>query len=302
MQTFAHRPKIPQTATVAKPSHQPPSNQFETHSLPHGFSFSQISVHPPGTQDSALAHFYNDSPKSKSTPKKTTKPTKTTPAKRGNVTAVITKGPLSRPPTGSVDPGDFGTTHFDPTFTGVSSPFTSGKCTITATFNPISPWGTQSLGKHDVPSATARIITADNYPDIVTDLTPASDSPFKSPRDHFYSKALVERHEKFHGWEADEFVKASGIKIIQDHLEAGSVTATDTETQVETLLDGATDKVRHAVRQNYEGSGTDHDSYAGEIHAYQDGKPEYEKLTADVQTHGEYLKAHPVIPRNTRRR
>ena len=179
MQTFAHRPKIPQTATVAKPSHQPPSNQFETHSLPHGFSFSQISVHPPGTQDSALAHFYNDSPKSKSTPKKTTKPTKTTPAKRGNVTAVITKGPLSRPPTGSVDPGDFGTTHFDPTFTGVSSPFTSGKCTITATFNPISPWGTQSLGKHDVPSATARIITADNYPDIVTDLTPASDSPFQ---------------------------------------------------------------------------------------------------------------------------
>lgn len=304
MLTFASRLKspqiaVPQIAAFTKPSHHPHSNQVETHSLPHGFFFSQVPVHPPETENSA-EHF--DSPKSKKAKKKPKHAKTATPAKHANVTASITKGPLSRPDTGSVDEDDFGTTHFDPTFTGVSTAFNSGKCTITATFNTICPWGTQSLGRHNIPSGDARIITADNYPKIVADLTPDSDPPFKSPREHYYSKALVERHEKFHGKETYDFVETSGMKIIKDHLEAGTVSTTDTEKQVKTLLDSATDRVTDAEQLNYEGGGDDHDSFKGEIDAYSDGKPEYEKLVADVQKHGEDLKAHPVIPRNTRRR
>lgn len=301
MQTFAPRLKTPQIGTFAKPLRHVTSRQVETHWLPPEFSFSKVPIYPPETQD---AHAYSDTPKSKKAPtKKTPTPPKTaTPAKHGNVIASITKGPLSRPETGSVDPDDFGTTHFDPTFTEVSSPFNAGKCTITATFNTICPWGTQSRGKHDVPSGTARIITADNFPKIVTDLTPDSDPPFKSPREHYYSKALVERHERFHGKQTYDFVGASGMRIIKDHLEAGSVTATDTEKQVKALLDGAAAKVVAEDQIHLRGGGTDHDSFQGEIDAYRDGKPEYEKLAADVQKHGEDLKAHPVIPRNTRRR
>ncbi len=44
----------------------------------------------------------------------------------------------------------------------------------------------------------------------------------------------------------------------------------------------------------YKGGGAAHDSYAGEIRAYADGKPEYQKLADDVEKQGKALAAPPA--------
>lgn len=216
-------------------------------------------------------------------------------SKTDAVVSSVTPGVLSRPSGGTLGPNDFGTESFEPTFTGVSHAFAGGKCTITATFNPICPWTTQSRGRHPVPSATDAIVTKDNWPAIKSDLAPGTTSPFKSPRTHYYSQDLVERHEKFHGIDDYGWVTSSGLGIIKTNLEAGNIANSEpaATTAIASLLEATRLKVVNENFKWYKGTGTSHDSFAGEIRAYADGKPEYQKLADDVEVQGKKLAAPP---------
>jgi hypothetical protein len=216
-------------------------------------------------------------------------------SKTDDVVSAVTKGTLSQPSGGTLSATEFGKESFKPTFTGVSHAFAGGKCTITATFNPVCPWITQSRGRDDVPSATDAIVTKDNWPDIKSDLAPRATTPFKSPRTHFYSKSLVERHEKFHGTDDDGWVTSSGLDIVKTKLESGTVANSEpaATTAVADLLEAARLKSISENLKWYKGAGTDHDSFEGEIRAYADGKPEYQKLADDVEVQGKKLATPP---------
>jgi hypothetical protein len=222
-------------------------------------------------------------------------PTSTGGSKTDSVVSSVTPGALQRPSGGTLGPTEFGTESFEPTFTGVSHAFAGGKCTITATFNPICPWITQSRGRTDVPSATDAVVTKDNWPDIKSDLAPRTTTPFKSPRTHFYSQSLVERHEKFHGTDDYGWVNSSGLGIIKTNLEAGNIANSEpaATTGIASLLEATRLKVVDENFKWYKGTGTAHDSFAGEIRAYADGKPEYQKLADDVETQGKKLATPP---------
>ena len=208
--------------------------------------------------------------------------------------SAVTKGTLTQPDGGTLSATEFGKESFKPTFTGVSHAFAGGKCTITATFNPVCPWTTQSRGRTDVPSATDAVVTKDNWPDIKSDLAPKSTSPFKSPRTAFYSQKLVERHEKFHGTEDDKWVTSSGLGIVKTKIESGTVSDSIAATaEVAALLETAR---RLSISENlkwYKGTGTSHDSFKGEIDAYADGKDEYQKLADAVEVQGKKLATPP---------
>jgi hypothetical protein len=204
----------------------------------------------------------------------------------------VTQGALSQPGGKAVDP--FGAESYEPSFTGVAWAFASGKCTISATFNPICPWGTASGGCTDVPSATAPVVTKDNWSAIRDDLKPGASSPFKSKRDKYYSQTLVERHEKFHGTDDNGWTTSSGMGIIKAQLEAGSVATASANADVTALVEAARVKVVAENLKWYKGGGAAHDSYAGEIRAYADGKPEYQKLADGVEKQGKALAAPPA--------
>jgi hypothetical protein len=209
-------------------------------------------------------------------------------SKQDSVTSGVTVGPLTQPGGRAVSP--FGAEFYEPAFTGISYAFAGGKCTITATLNVICPWGTASGGDTDVPSATSAVVTATSWPAIKADLAPSSTSPFKSPRTKYYSQALVERHEKFHGTDDLGWTQGSGIGIVKTFLEAGTVSSATAAADVNTLLSNAKAKLIAENLTWYKGGGTSHDSYAGEIRAYADGRPHYQALADAVEAHGKTLK------------
>ncbi len=208
--------------------------------------------------------------------------------------AALTQGALTQPDGGTLGATEFGKEAFKPTFTGVSHAFAGGNCTITATFNPVCPWTTQSRGRTDVPSATDAVVTKDNWPDIKSDLAPRSTTPFKSPRTAFYSQKLVERHEKFHGTEDEKWVTSSGLGIVKTKIESGTISDSPVATAaVAALLESARVLSISENLKWYKGTGTSHDSFKGEIDAYADGKAEYQKLADDVEVQGKKLAAPP---------
>lgn len=203
------------------------------------------------------------------------------------VVSGVSMGSFSQPGGRSVSP--FGSEFYEPSFTGISYSFADSKCTIKAKLDLACPWGTNAGGCTDVPSATDSVITKANWPAIKADLKPESVSPFKSPRTNYYSKALVERHEKFHGTDDHGWTVSSGLNIVKTHLEAGTVTSPGAAITVAGLLDSARIKLISENFKWYKGGGTSHSTYAGEIRAYADGKDLYQKLADDVETHGKSL-------------
>ena len=209
-------------------------------------------------------------------------------SKQDTVVSGVKVGPLTQPGGRAVSP--FGAEFYEPAFTGVSYAFAGGKCTISATLDVICPWGTANGGDTDVPSGTAPVITAANWRAIKADLAPGATSPFKSPRNTYYSQALVERHEKFHGTDDFGWTTASGLGIVNTFLQAGTVASASAAADVATLVDGARTKLISENFKFYQGGGTSHDSFAGEIRAYADGRPHYQALADAVEAHGKTLK------------
>jgi hypothetical protein len=217
--------------------------------------------------------------------------------KSDKVASGVTLGSLSQPDDLKIKAGKFGSETYDAKF-NVSHSFAKKVCTISGTLDVTCRWGTRSLGKHDVTSGTSPVVTAGNWPDIKRDLTPAKDAPYKSPRKEYYSRDLTERHEIYHGTEDFGRTKSTGMGIVKASLESNTVTPKNADKKIPKILKDAKAAVEKDVKDYYEGGGTDHDSYAGEIRAYLKGKPDYEALADDVEKHGKTLR----IPRQTKRR
>ena len=183
----------------------------------------------------------------------------------------------------------FGEESYEPAFKNIAFTHAAGKYTISGTLDINCPWGTDSGGNIDVPSGTDAVVTKANYAAIVADLTPAAASPFKSPRNSYYSQKLVERHEKFHGTDDNAWSIGSGLPIVKAHLEAGSVSPGSAAADVAALVESARIKLVSENMKYYKGGGADHGSYAGEIRAYTDGKAEYTALANAVDAHGKTL-------------
>ena len=218
--------------------------------------------------------------------------------KKDKVASGVTLGSLSQPDDGKVGAGEFGSETYDTEFNGVSHSFAKKVCTISGTLDVTCRWGAHSRGRKDVPSGTSPVVTAENWSDIKKDLTPAKDPPYRSPRKEYYSMDLTERHEIFHGKDDFGRTKSTGMGIVKASLEKNTVTPKNADKKIPKILEDAKAAVKKDVTDYYKGAGTDHDSFAGEIRAYQNGKPDYEALADEVEKHGKTLR----IPRQTRRR
>jgi hypothetical protein len=218
--------------------------------------------------------------------------------KKDKVAAGVTLGSLSQPDGGKVDAGSFGSETYDADFNNVTHNFAKKVCTISGTLDVTCEWGTRRRDRKDVPSGTAPVVNATNWPDIKKDLTPDKDPPYMSPRKEYYSQDLTERHEIFHGTDDYGRTKSTGMGLVKASLEKNTVTPKNVDKKLPKMLKDAKAAVVKDVKDYYEGTGTDHSSYAGEIRAYLKGKPHYEALAAGVEKHGKTLR----IPRNTRRR
>ena len=218
--------------------------------------------------------------------------------KNDKVASGVTLGSLSQPDGGKVNAGSFGTETYDADFNGVSHSFAKKICTISGTLDVTCEWGTRRRGRKDVPSGTAPVVTATSWPVIKKDLTPDKDPPYMSPRKEYYSQDLTERHEIFHGTDDFDRTKNTGMGIVKTSLEKNTVTPKNADKKIPKFLKDAKAAVVKDVKDYYEGTGTDHSSYAGEIRAYLKGKPHYEALADDVEKHGKTLR----IPRQTKRR
>ena len=203
------------------------------------------------------------------------------------VVSGVTKGAFSQP--GGRVVGVFGAEFYEPAFTGIKWAFAGGKCTITAKLDVQCPWGTNGGTRTDVPSATDAVVTKAKWPAIKADLAPGAASPFKSPRTTYYSKSLVEKHEKFHGTDDDKWTATSGLGIVKANLEAGTVATATAAAEVATLVNATRAKLISENLKWYKGGGATHSAYAGEIRAYADGKASYQKLADDVEKHGKSL-------------
>jgi hypothetical protein len=193
----------------------------------------------------------------------------------------------------------FGSTSYESSFSGRSHKFSHHVCTISAKLDVSSPWGTRGEGRTDVPSATDGVVTARTWPKIKSDLMPIDDPPFSSPRDKYYSKKLVEKHELFHGTDEFGWTQKSGLGIVKESLEAETVTVKGADKEVPVLLSTAKGKLDDAREKYYKGHGKDHDTYSGELRAYSNGVGAYRKLAADVEKQGKSLGGPP---RQTKRR
>jgi hypothetical protein len=218
--------------------------------------------------------------------------------KNDKVASGVTLGSLSQPDDGKVDADSFGTETYDADFNEVSHRFAKKVCTISGTLDVTCQWGARNRGRKDVPSGTSPIVTAESWPDIKKDLTPAKESPYKSPRKKYFSQDLTERHEIDHGKDDFGRTESTGMGLVKASLEKNTVTPKNADKKIPKILEEAKAAVVKDVSDYYKGKGTDHDSYAGEIRAYLKGKPDYEALADAVEKHGKTLR----IPRNTRRR
>jgi hypothetical protein len=218
--------------------------------------------------------------------------------KKDKIASGVKLGSLGQPPGGSVDADSFGSETYDADFKGVSHSFAKKVCTISGTLDVTCQWGTHSRNRKDVPSGTAPVVTAESWPDIKKDLTPEKDPPYISPRKEYYAKKLTELHETTHGIDDFDRTKSTGMGIIKTSLEKNTVTPKNADKKIPTLLADAKTALVKDISDYYEGTGTDHSSYAGEIRAYLKGKPHYEALADEVEKHGKTLR----IRRNTRRR
>lgn len=202
----------------------------------------------------------------------------------GDLAATTT---FSQPGGRAVSP--FGSEFYEPKFDSTSWTFTGGVCKIATTLQINCPWGTNAGGRTDIASGTDAAITKANWEKVRDDLKPSTSSPHKSPRTKYYAKDLVERHEKFHGTDDESWTKSSGVALVQAQAKKATITAASASKDVETLLKSCLSTLQSENLKWYKGGGSSHDSYAGEIRAYADGKPHYTKLASDVETHGKTL-------------
>ena len=164
-------------------------------------------------------------------------------------------------------------------------------CRPSFTLDVECPWGTNDGGKDDVPSATDAIVTADNYEDIVKDLTPAlQEKSWVAQRANYWSKSTCERHEKYHSKDDKKWANGPGKTVVKDYLKGQTIPGNDIETELSDLMDAAMTEMSNANWDFYTGGVASYYSFAGEERAFGDGKARYEKLAKGVEKQGKKLK------------
>lgn len=201
---------------------------------------------------------------------------------------IAAKTTFSQPGGRAVSP--FGSEFYEPKFDSTTWTFSGGVCKISTTLQINCPWGTNAGGRTNIASGTDAAITKANWQKVRDDLKPSASSPHKSPRTTYYSKSLVERHEKFHGTDDEGWTKSSGVALVQAKAKKATIQSASAAKDVEALLKSCLSTLQSENLKWYKGGGSSHDSYAGEIRAYADGKPHYAKLATDVEAHGKTLK------------
>jgi hypothetical protein len=185
------------------------------------------------------------------------------------------------------------------TWKATKSEKTGGEDTINISFtlDINCPWGVNSGGKTDVPSGTDGVVTLDPhssgkkvYEQIVADLTPSlKEKSWVAPRSHFWSKAICERHEKFHSTDDKGWSEGAGKQVVIDYLKGKTVAHDKIDADLKTHMDNAMKEMQTANFNWYKGGAATYYSYAGEIRAFGDGKQPYLDLVADVKKQGEKL-------------
>jgi hypothetical protein len=185
----------------------------------------------------------------------------------------------------------WGQAFFEPALSGIKYAVANDKCTIAATLDVVCPWGftLPPVPVEDVPSPKAPVVTLSTYRAIEKDLRPSTTSPFKSPRHHYYSQSLVERHEKFHGTDNFDWVKSAGLGVVKRIFETYSVRPDQADADVKLLAAFVLAWCCDYASKYYAGSGKTHDEYAGEIRAYADGRWLYDGLADGVVARGSAL-------------
>ena len=173
---------------------------------------------------------------------------------------------------------------------------TGGTISLGFTLKLASEFGTSDAGRADVKSASASVVTADNYQDVVNDLTPLANlGSWVAPRSQFWSQQICERHEKFHFKDVSKWFSEGGRQLVLDDLNGKSISVGADEgkesidAKVQQLVQSAIVTVTNGHILHMNGTGVPYYDYPGEIRAFGDGKAPYEQLAAGVKKHGEKL-------------
>lgn len=161
------------------------------------------------------------------------------------------------------------------------------------------PYGTAGGSCVDVPSGTDSVVTAANhaasgrkvYEQIKTDLTPRSASPHKSPRDYFWSEALTDQHERYHGTDDYSWASGTGQSAAQAYINTQSVASGDVATALGTVITETRRRMYRGSDEYYWGGASDpgHSARTGEVRAYGDGRASYTALANAAEAHGQSL-------------
>jgi hypothetical protein len=160
-------------------------------------------------------------------------------------------------------------------------------------------WGVNAAGRTDIASGASSKITAKNYQEIVSDLTPKLEEQcWRADRFKFWSKDICARHEQYHATDYRNWLAGTGKDYLKDYLDKKTIALTDKErgdrkklaAKVKPIYKDALDTIEQQAWLYY--SGGDATSYTmrpGEIRAFGDGKVPYEQLAAAVKQRGEAL-------------
>jgi hypothetical protein len=207
----------------------------------------------------------------------------------------------SAPNTHSPGPGAFGAEVYRPKFENIDYFIAaSGNCAITGKLQIDTPWGVKGGDNIDISGPTSGVITAENYTEIYEDLKPTEGG--KPKRDKYWSQALTQRHEMFHGTDDWQWTQNQGYNIVGDWMATQRVRSPftvfgltvsdgDVKDDIQTLLKDAIKKLKSENMKYYSGGGAAHGDRPGEIRAYADGKASYQALADGVKAHGESLAA-----------
>jgi hypothetical protein len=160
-------------------------------------------------------------------------------------------------------------------------------------------WGVDGDGNIDVPSGNSDVITAENYEEIVSDLTPElQEKSWRAPRNKYWSEAICARHEKYHANDFQTWLKSQGRALVVNELQNSTVDLDETtrleqatiETEAFKLVQAAYVKLDNAYDAYMQGDPVaTYLSMPAEKRAFGDGKKPYLALAAAVKKTGKKL-------------
>ncbi len=171
--------------------------------------------------------------------------------------------------------------------------------TINASFDQPVQWGVNGGTHTDIASGSSPVVTADNYQEIVDDLTPLPNLGSWVPkRTKYWASALTERHEKFHANDTTTWGNTQGKAFVKKYIEDKQLSIglwdlfwnPDTvKATVTAAVNDARTALSNANNVYMRGTGLQYYDYPTEVRAFGDGKQPYQDLADAVKVQGEKL-------------